>query len=146
MNFSKHFNRPLSAVQQSLRIKKKFPQFEAVRLYQNTGRWRGSLKPSEMSQTYLVEIRLSQSKRPTITVISPKLEIAKGRTKLPHVYPGDTLCLHYPKYKEWTNSKSIADTIIPWTSLWLLYYEFWLIDGNWRGGGKHPDGRDHYVA
>ena len=146
MKFSKHFNRPLTAVQQSERIKKKFSQFKVRYLRQNTGRWRGTLQPSDASESYIVEISLSCEKDPIITIIKPKLKIAPGCTELPHVYSGKKLCLHYPKNKEWASNKAIADTIIPWTSLWLLFYEYWLIDGDWLGGGKHHDGRDQDVA
>lgn len=33
----------------------------------------------------------------------------------------------------------IANTILPWTSLWLYYYEIWLGTGKWEGGGDHPE-------
>lgn len=29
-------------------------------------------------------------------------------------------------------------TVVPWTSLWLFYFEDWLDSGEWRGGGMHP--------
>ena len=32
----------------------------------------------------------------------------------------------------------IADTILPWTSLWLYFYELWHATGQWLGGGEHP--------
>jgi hypothetical protein len=32
----------------------------------------------------------------------------------------------------------IADTIIPWTSEWLFFYELWLASGEWHGGGHDP--------
>jgi len=30
-------------------------------------------------------------------------------------------------------------TILPWTSLWLHFYEIWLVTGVWHGGGEHSD-------
>jgi hypothetical protein len=33
----------------------------------------------------------------------------------------------------------IIDTIIPWTSEWLLHYECWLATGKWHGGGIHHE-------
>ena len=56
--------------------------------------------------------------------------------RLPHVFPGDNLCLHFPG--EWTPEKSIATTIVPWTSEWLLHYEIWVFTGKWTGGGHQP--------
>jgi hypothetical protein len=29
-------------------------------------------------------------------------------------------------------------TIVPWTALWLFYFEEWLISNDWKGGGVHP--------
>lgn len=34
----------------------------------------------------------------------------------------------------------IEKTIIPWTILWLCYYE------EWHGGGKHPDAGNSKAA
>ena len=33
----------------------------------------------------------------------------------------------------------IAETIIPWAAEWLFFFEGWLIDGHWAGGGTHPE-------
>lgn len=45
------------------------------------------------------------------------------------------LCLYYPKYKEWTKSMFLSETIIPWAIDWIKYYELWRITGKWLGGG-----------
>ena len=50
------------------------------------------------------------------------------------------LCLYYPC--EWNSTMNISDTIIPWISEWLYYFEFWCITGEWHGGGKHPTKKD----
>jgi hypothetical protein len=47
------------------------------------------------------------------------------------------LCIYYKRAKEWDETKFIADTIIPWTSEWLLHYEIWVATGTWQGGGIH---------
>jgi hypothetical protein len=79
-------------------------------------------------------------RHPDVFIIDPKpLILAPGETRLKHVYDHDKqhLCLYFRKDKEWTASKMIADTIIPWASEWLLHYEFWVLTGEWRGGGIH---------
>ena len=38
---------------------------------------------------------------------------------------------------EWNERKMIAKTIIPWTSEWLMHYEYWVTAGVWNGGGIH---------
>lgn len=39
---------------------------------------------------------------------------------------------------EWTSEMPLAETIIPWASLWLFYFEDWLVTNGWKGGGEHP--------
>jgi hypothetical protein len=67
------------------------------------------------------------------------------RRALPHVYPLNTLCLFLGN-REWHESIPIADTLVPWASEWLLYYELWLATGEWLGGGEHPPPGRHQPA
>lgn len=71
-------------------------------------------------------------KPPKVTVLDPALEIPHGE-ELPHVYPGEELCLCYPW--EWDESQLIAHTVVPWASEWLFHYEIWKATGTWCGGG-----------
>lgn len=95
----------------------------------------GIIQPTHMSRKYDIRITYVISKIPKVEIINPKLE--DSTCKLPHVYKNNELCLFYPKYKEWTKYEYIAEKIIPWTTLWLYYYEVWKITGIWEGGGKH---------
>ncbi len=73
--------------------------------------------------------------RPNVRVVEPRIFLPKRRSDV-HVYGSDdTLCLYYPG--EWKGTELIAETIIPWTSEWLLYYEVWSVTGKWHGGGIH---------
>lgn len=36
----------------------------------------------------------------------------------------------------------LDQTIVPWTALWLYYFEQWLVSGDWHGGGQHPESYD----
>jgi hypothetical protein len=47
-----------------------------------------------------------------------------------------------PKAGEWNSSRFISETIVPWTSLWLFYFEEWLLSDEWKGGGVHPPHKD----
>jgi hypothetical protein len=50
----------------------------------------------------------------------------------------NTLCLFLGN-REWHVSIPIADTLVPWASEWLLFYELWLATGGpWLGEGEHP--------
>jgi hypothetical protein len=99
--------------------------------------WIGELQPTPHSRTYRIRVLYkSESGRPRVSVDRPKLLIAPGKP-LPHVFRGNNLCLHMPG--EWNDRMLIAETILPWTSEWLLHYELWLATGSWHGGGHEPD-------
>jgi hypothetical protein len=72
--------------------------------------------------------------------------LASGR-ELPHVYEQDPtrLCLYLPGSGEWSSAMRISETIVPWSVLWLFYFEDWLATGDWGGGGIHPQARDARV-
>ena len=36
----------------------------------------------------------------------------------------------------------LDQTIVPWTALWLLYFEEWLFSDEWAGGGVYPAVRE----
>ncbi|WP_455538672.1 hypothetical protein [Terrisporobacter sp.] len=97
----------------------------------------GNISPSSISRKYTIKITYIIGKRPKVEVINPKLKDVKE--KIPHTYMQNELCLYYPKFKEWTKYDYISETIIPWCSLWLYYYEIWKVTGEWLGGGKHPN-------
>jgi hypothetical protein len=99
------------------------------------------VQPSPLSDTYTVRVRYVKDKAPLILVVSPTLKMREGAASIPHTYVGTKLCLYYPDYEEWSSDKYIAETIVPWISLWLLYYEGWLATGEWLGGGiEHGNG------
>ena len=101
--------------------------------------WEFEARPSPLSRVYRLRIRQRKNYSPDVYVLSPNLnDLADGRW-LPHVYSQKParLCLHFPKYDEWTFDKSIAETIVPWAYLWLFYFEHWLATDEWQGGGKH---------
>lgn len=98
----------------------------------------GDLMPSEMSATYTVQITMQGGNRPEVRVLSPKLK-ARGEDELiPHMYGQERLCLYLPGAGQWSAEKPIAVTIVPWTSLWLYFYEVWRATGEWLGGGVEP--------
>ena len=128
----------ISIAQQDRRIKEKFPTFTRHPNHKK-GIWVGELQPTKWSEKYKIKIIYSNNNTPKVTVVEPLLALAKGKKRLPHVYEEGTLCLFDPDRREWSNDQFIADTIIPWASLWLSYYEDWLYTGQWQGGGKHPN-------
>ncbi|WP_375278592.1 hypothetical protein [Alteromonas australica] len=114
--------------------------------------WHGALRPTPVSRTYSVTVTYTLGQSPKCIVTNPSLaDLAKEKT-IPHIYPNDTafsgtqLCLYLPyisgknKISEWSPKLSLVESIIPWASTWLFYFEDWLDVGEWRGGGvEHSD-------
>jgi hypothetical protein len=90
------------------------------------------LQPGEISPIYQVEIEYRHRKAPTVKVMQPT--IVAGA---PHLYKDGSLCLYWPKEWNWQDNELIAEIIIPWTALWLYYYELWLDTGKWLGPSSH---------
>lgn len=113
--------------------------------------WEGTLQPTPISREYQVVIRYTLSHSPVCVVKSPDLTVLAEGQKIPHTYQNQTgikgthLCLYLPvvkqknKVSEWQSTMFLASTIVPWASMWLLYFEFWLSDGKWDGGGVEHD-------
>lgn len=116
-------------------LKREFPAAQ-LRINHQKLEWTGELQPTPFSEIYTVEIDyLVSGRRPTVTVVSPKL-VPNKDGKLPHIFPGPRLCLHHAA--DWDPSMLITRTIIPWASEWLFHYEFWQATGEWSGGGHQP--------
>jgi hypothetical protein len=94
------------------------------------------LQPTPVSRRYTVRITHRPPFDPDVDVLAPPLRLHPGAKGLPHVYPGHRLCLYEPG--EWKSNMPIANTVLPWTTEWLYYYEIWLVTGEWTGGGDWP--------
>jgi hypothetical protein len=108
---------------------------------QNILVWESSITPSPLSDEYRIKIIYPRDSHPDVFIVSPRLTLYPGQEKLPHVYDTEKqwLCIYYRRGREWRSNMAISDTVLPWTSEWLLHYEFWLGTGNWLGGGLHSD-------
>lgn len=99
--------------------------------------WCGVLTPTEYSKSYEVVISHGLRRAPIVYVARPRFEIVPGR-QLPHVFTLNTLCLH-TLGRSWIAGRLLADTLVPWASEWLFFYEVWLATaGEWLGEGVHP--------
>lgn len=102
--------------------------------------WRQKVQPTPISREYQLRISYADRSVPKAAIEHPCLSaLAEGR-EIPHLYRQDPawLCLYRPAYREWTAEQALAKTVVPWASLWLFYFEDWLISNEWRGGGEHP--------
>jgi len=122
---------------QGLFLKRLFPD-SRLKCRKGVLEWQADFTPSSLSRTYTVSLRYSLNDAPKVRIVNPKLAAPQG-VKLPHTYLKERLCLYFPKANDWHPSLKLADTVVPWISEWLYYYEIWLVTGKWHGGGRHPD-------
>ena len=124
------------------KIKEMFPDLEIIKQKGNYFEVLIKLQPTIISKPYGIKICLDKFLGVSVFVVNEKLEVAKNRKKLPHVYSHteQKLCLYSWKKRQWTKEKLISTTIIPWASEWLEFYELWLISGKWLGGGHNEYG------
>ena len=99
--------------------------------------WVGKVLPGPECSTYELQIVYRLRRLPIARVLSPTLK-TNDDGLLPHVYNDGTLCLH--DEREWRSTMLLAQTLLPWASEWLFYYELWIASGTWYGDG--PDRLD----
>lgn len=124
-------------IEQMASIKRNYINF-STSVERNSLWIKGELQPTSRSEVYTVEIIYHFRKRPIVNILKPVLVKNFKGEDIPHVYPGEKLCLYQPKYNEFKFSDFLSATIVPWTSLWLYHYEAWHVIGDWLGGGEHP--------
>ncbi len=127
------------SAEQLKKIKTEFPKVKILKSGWDNFEIVIQIQPTAVSEVYDLKFVYIDNKWIKIFVIQKTLEIAKNRTKLPHVYDSQKqqLCLYSPSKKEWNAHNYIIDTIIPWISEWLYFYELWLPKGKWLGGGHN---------
>lgn len=103
--------------------------------------WKWSVQPTPLSRIYQARLECDNYGKPSVYIDSPDIKLLASGKHLPHVYDQDKkkLCLYLPGSGQWNNNLFLADTVVPWTSLWLMYFEEWVWSGEWQGGGEHPD-------
>lgn len=149
---NRYWNKNIPIGHQVIGLQKYWPQGRTKIIDCNrTLLWSGDIQPSPFSRTYEVILRYSLGGKPTVIVVNPDLSLLAKGESIPHIYPDDSqikgtvICLYLPSGKnnniaQWHPTiHFLAETIMPWTSLWLYYYEYWLLTGKWEGGGEHPD-------
>jgi len=134
-------NRNLSAAQQYLALRSNPICTGYGQLGRGQLTWTWQAAPSALSRIYTLHIKFKEGGTPKVFVDQPDLvALAEGR-RLPHVYSESPiqLCLYLPSSDEWHGSSLIANTVVPWATLWLYFFEEWLVSDDWKGGGEHPN-------
>ena len=135
--------KPRSAHAQLQRITQRWPRLrpqvlEAKQLLVWVGPLRG------FQREYQVTVQwswLDPKSFPHVFLLDPVLKPRSGSDfiDIPHLLmdrnsPEDSaLCLFDPDAGQWNSTMWISDTTVPWASEWLHHYEFWHLDGIWRG-------------
>lgn len=104
--------------------------------------WEFDVKPSTFSRVYRVLLIWDFSKNnPRVYILNEEVHKVANKRVIPHLYSQEKiqLCLFKPSYNQFSMSMSLCETIIPWTYLWISYYEEWLYSDEWKGGGIHPE-------
>lgn len=130
----------ISLIVQAGKLKSIYPESKIFRNKENRLTWEGVIQPTPLSDKYKIRLVYETGKGVDVFVVDPfPLKLAVGEKKLPHVYSTEKqrLCLYYPTSKEWHYGLLYTDTLIPWTSEWLVHYEIWSATGVWCGGGIH---------
>ena len=139
-------SRQIPLIHQAGALKSYFPDSKITRKGDDEIRWTHTVKPTPLSASYSLLLHYKKGKGASVYVVSPKpLPLAKGKTRLPHVYnhKEQKLCLHYPKANEWNTSMYYVKSLIPWACEWLMHYEIWVGIGEWKGGGiEHNEEED----
>ena len=93
--------------------------------------WVTVITPSALSRDYVVRLSYRQGGVPEVFVDEPDLSLLADGDRLPHVYSQvpARLCLYLPGTREWTAVDAFDDTVLPWATLWLYYFEDWLAGG-----------------
>ncbi|MEX2382843.1 MAG: hypothetical protein WD490_10695 [Opitutales bacterium] len=126
--------------EQALRLEASVPWSRVRLLGSDSMTWMGNVSPDAFSSNYMLRIYYKFFQAPVVHVLAPELRRYQGMP-LPHVYPGNQLCLFDPRCRprQWDPWMWIADTTLRWAVMWLYYYEIWAMTGVWHGGGTHPD-------
>lgn len=101
--------------------------------------WQFDAQPTPVSRTYRMRLEYALRSAPQIFVVAPNLQALAEDRHIPHLYDQGRgrLCLYLPRTGEWHDRRLLADTLVPWSVLWLFYFEEWLISDEWKGGGVH---------
>lgn len=91
---------------------------------------KGKIKPNGCKKEYeiLVEYDINRQGRKERVYVLNDSQIKFGKT--PHLYPGNSLCLYYPKDLSPHLDLNFVD-VMPWISEWLVMYELWKKYGVW---------------
>ena len=135
---------PLSLLTQRALLAQCFPS-GVTTIQRSALTWQGTVQPTAISHSYTIRLDYPLGELPKVSLLTPVAqamadEVMPGRI-IPHVYSHNhpiQLCVYHPSKREWRRDMPLATTVVPWTIMWLSYFEDWVITDEWSGGGEHP--------
>jgi len=145
----------LNIEQQIEHMAVEWPDWTVIKDGDRGATWSGILQPHQrkyaVNVQYTVPLAIQKASALWIQPLVSVAELCAWREtrlklpELPHVYwrhprsnvAGPFLCLFDSEARQWSSESAIAHTTIQWSSLWLSFFEGWLISGFWSGGGVH---------
>jgi hypothetical protein len=136
--------KPLTAAQQFVNLRGNPISRGVGELLAGRLTWRYTATPLPLGRDYDVRIEFKQGDTPQIFIEAPDPHVLAGGRRIPHLYQQKPprLCLWLPQTGEWQRWMRLDQTVVPWTSLWLFYFEEWLASDDWKGGGIHTETDD----
>ena len=111
--------------------------------------WHCMLDLDEAYGSYKIKLTYDLNSIPKVFVVSPNIYELTNGVEPPHIYVFNQettrLCLYLPSTGEWSRNQFLGDTMVPWASLWFMYFSGWLATGKWHGGGEHPDANESFI-
>lgn len=96
------------------------------------------VRPTHYTEEYLLCINYEKGYAPRIWIINPEMHIT-DRYRLPHVFPGNRLCLYHSRDWRWIATCDIRKTLIVWSMMWIVNYEYYKINSTWIGSEAEHD-------
>ena len=141
-------NTDISLSQQLNYLTKKFPYGKGY-IKRDNLIWHCLLELNEAYGSYKIKLTYNVNSIPKVYVVSPNIHELTNGIEPPHIYVFNKtttrLCLYLPSSGEWSSAKYLGDTIVPWASLWLMYFTGWLSTGKWHGGGDPPGANKSFI-
>jgi hypothetical protein len=103
-------------------MKEYFPFLKVVYKSFNKVVWEGRMRPDLEMDEHLVRVEYILGRH-------PKVYVPTWNKKFKHRFKDLSLCLYFKNRKNWRPMDLIAKTIIPWSSQWLMFNEFYNITG-----------------
>lgn len=116
-------NKSLPILVQVKAMSELFPNFSVVQRSHRHAVWEGKLQPNEEMDEHTIRIEYELGKH-------PKVYAPTWKQKCRHKFKDNSLCLYFKNRENWNPKKLIAKTIVPWSSQWLLFNEFYNITGD----------------